>query len=311
MLAVERQPRRREVVAALRIAEEMLGAIRDPGHRLTQAHGGDGGQRIFAIAKQLGAEAAADIGRHHVELLPRQMENTGQHIAHGVRALARQSQRQAVIRWIVLGDDAARVEIIGRQPLIDQRQRHDFGGLRESAGGGRLIAECDVEGDIAAVLRPNQRHARLQRRADADHMRPRLPIDRDRLGGVLGALERVGDHEGNGIADVAHLITREDRIGRHVERGVRKRDRARQQAEIGRVGAGEHKAHPRHCPRFRHINVKPCMGVRRAQHHRMQRATRRGIGDIAPAAAQQRVVLLAYDRLADAELQRLHAIAPI
>ena len=196
------------------------------------------------------------------------------------------------------------------QALIDQRQRHDFRRLREGARGRRLVAERDVEGDIAAVLRPNPRRVRLQRRGDADDMRPRLPIDRDRLGGVLGAIERIGDHKGNRIADVAHLVARQDRIGRHVDRGVRKRHSARQRPEIGGVGAGEHEPHARHRPRFRRIDAKRCMGVRRAQHYRMQRAARRGIGDVAAAPAQQRVVLLAHDRLADAELQRLHAIAP-
>ena len=306
MLAVERQPRRRKVVAALRIAEEMLGAIRDPRHRLAQAHGGDGGERIFAIAEQLGAEAAADIGRHHAQLPLRHMENVGQHVADGVRALARQGQRQAVVRRIVFGDDAAGVEVIGRQALIDQRQRHDFRRLREGARGRRLVAERDVEGDIAAVLRPNPRRVRLQRRGDADDMRPRLPIDRDRLGGVLGAIKRIGDHKGNRVADVAHLVARQDRIGRHIDRGVRKRHSARQRPEIGGVGASEHEPHARHRPRFRRIDAKTRMGVRRAQHHRVQRAAHRSIGDIAAAPAQQRVVLLAHDRLADAELQRLH-----
>ena len=39
----------------------MLGAIGRPAHRLAQALGRDREQRIFAVGKQLGAEAPADI----------------------------------------------------------------------------------------------------------------------------------------------------------------------------------------------------------------------------------------------------------
>jgi hypothetical protein len=52
------------------------------------------------------------------------------------------------------------------------------------------------------------------------------------------------------------------------------------------------------------------MRMGRAQHHCIQRPAWRRVGDIAPAAAQQRIVLLAHDRLADAEFDRPHRISP-
>jgi hypothetical protein len=48
------------------------------------------------------------------------------------------------------------------------------------------------------------------------------------------------------------------------------------------------------------------MGVRRAQHHRVEAPRRRMIGDVTSGAAQERVVLFAGDRLTDAEFGRWH-----
>ena len=46
---VERHFGGRHVVAALRVADEMLGAVADPGDRFAEAPGGLQHQRIFAV----------------------------------------------------------------------------------------------------------------------------------------------------------------------------------------------------------------------------------------------------------------------
>ena len=100
-LVVERQPRGRDVVAAVAVAEEMLGAVGDPFHRLAQLLGRDRGQRIFAIGKQLGAEAAADIGRDHAHLVGRQLQHlAADDVADDVAALAAERERVARRRRI-------------------------------------------------------------------------------------------------------------------------------------------------------------------------------------------------------------------
>ena len=50
-LAVRREChfRGRDIVAALCVAEEMIGAVRDPLHTLLQLTRGESGERIFAI----------------------------------------------------------------------------------------------------------------------------------------------------------------------------------------------------------------------------------------------------------------------
>ena len=50
-----------EIVAALRVAQEMLGAVGHPLDRRAGRLGGQQKQRIFAIHHRLGAEAAADV----------------------------------------------------------------------------------------------------------------------------------------------------------------------------------------------------------------------------------------------------------
>src|SRR5262249_56992991 len=51
-------------------------------------------------------------------------------------------------------------------------------------------------------------------------------------------------------------------------------------------------------------------GVRRAQHHGMEAPWRSMVGDVAAGAAEEGIVFLAGDRLADAEFQKRHGSFP-
>ena len=42
--------------------------------------------------------------------------------------------------------------------------------------------------------------------ASADHRRQRRPFDLDRLDRIARLIDGVGDHEGHGVADMAHLV---------------------------------------------------------------------------------------------------------
>ncbi len=198
------------------VAEEMLGALGHPLHRFTQPFGGDRGKRVFAIGKQFGAEAAADIGGDHAHLLRRQLHHlAGNDVADDVAALA--AERERVALAVIFGDDAARIHVIGDQPLVDHAELDGAGGLREGGFGLAGVAGFDLEGDVAGLIGPDSRRFRRQCGGSADHMRQRLPIDRDRFGGVLRLRQRVGDHEGDGVADVAYLVARQDRIMRDLD----------------------------------------------------------------------------------------------
>ncbi len=60
-----------DVVAALRVGQERLAALRRPFHRAAELARGVAGQHVLGIQEQLHAEAAADIRRDDAELLRR------------------------------------------------------------------------------------------------------------------------------------------------------------------------------------------------------------------------------------------------
>ena len=142
-------------------------------------------------------------------------------------------------------------------------------------------------------------------------MRAGLPFDRDRLGGVLGPVERIGHHERDGVADVANLIPGEQRIGWRSDGGIRQRRLARQRTELGNILGSENKPHTRlRAGGVRVRDAEARMRVRRAHHDRVQHVGGRVVGDVTPRTAQQRVVLLAQDWLAETEFNGLHGGSP-
>src|SRR5205085_1183225 len=77
--------------------------------------------------------------------------------------------------------------------------------------------------------------------------------------------------------------------------------------ERGGVGACEHERNARHRARPGDVgDAETRMRMWGAQHDRVQAARRCVIGDVAPGAAQERVVLLAPDRLTGAEFGSGH-----
>ena len=153
-LLVDRQPRGGDIVAAVAVAEEMLGAIANPFDRAAQPFSRNRGQRIFAIRKQLGAEAAADVRRDHPHLFGRQLHHrAADDVADDMAALA--AERERIALAVVFGDHAAGIEIIGHQPLIDDRQFDNTRGLGESLLGGARVANLGLEREIVRPLCPD------------------------------------------------------------------------------------------------------------------------------------------------------------
>ncbi len=113
----QRHPRRGDVVAALRVAHEMIGAVGGPFDRAAQPARGDRDQRIFAIGKQLGAESAADIRADHPHLFERDFQDhSGNDLAQPMAALAADRQRQMIALGVVFTDRRPRLHEIGNDP---------------------------------------------------------------------------------------------------------------------------------------------------------------------------------------------------
>ena len=158
------------------------------------------------------------------------------------------AERERITLAVVFGDDAAGVEIIGHQPLIDDGELDRARGLREGGFSLARVARFGFEGEIAGPVGPYLRRAACERGHGADDMRQRLPIDRDGFGGVFGGGNRIGNHEGDGVADVAHLVAGQDRIIRDRNIDIGNGAEARQGLQLGDIGRGQHQAHTRHRP---------------------------------------------------------------
>ena len=100
-------------------------------------------------------------------------------------------------------------------------RRVDLGGV------AIVIVERDVVGDVVVELR----RAGLGRFLGIGHRRQRIDIEFDGFGGVARLRQRLGDHEGHGIADIAHLVGHQRRaVGLQQRRAV---------AVLQRQAAGE------------------------------------------------------------------------
>ena len=133
---------------------------------------------------------------------------------------------------VVFGDRGARLHEVGDDARIDDRYFGDRMRLGKGGLGRLLVADRHVEQHVAGLVGPDLRRARLDGVDEADHGRQRRPFDLDRLDRVAGLVDGIGDHEGDGVADMAHLVLGEDRVWRAGERIDFQVEQARQVAEI-------------------------------------------------------------------------------
>ena len=173
----QRHLRGRDVVAALRVAHEVIGAIGGPFDGLAQLSRGDRDQRIFAIGKQLGAETAADVGTDHPHLFHRHLQHhAAQDFAQAMAALAADRQRQMIALGVVFGDRGARLHEVGDDARIDDRYFGDRMRFRKGGIGCLLVADRHVEQHVAGMVGPDLRRALLHGIDEADHGGQRRPV---------------------------------------------------------------------------------------------------------------------------------------
>ncbi len=307
-LLVHRHLGDRDVVAPLAVDKEMLGALADPFDRPADAPGGERRQRVLVIDERLGAEAAADVRGDHPDLADRHAEDIGDVVAHAVAALGAEGEREAAALRVVLGDDAARLHVVGDDPVVDDLHPRYPRRAGEGGVGRRLVAAVDLEGDVGREFGPDRRRAVGKRRLHVGDDRQRLVVDRDRVRRGLRRLDVIGDDEGDRIADVADGIPAKQRPVGHLRPGavdLAHARLARQRADPVEVGVGHDEVHARHRARLVETGeADPRVRHRRAQHDRAQRARRREIVGVVAGAGHQRLVLEPAHRRAHAELGR-------
>ena len=169
-----RDLRRHVVVARERGRGEVLDAVLDPFHRLAGDDRGDRRADIAGIGADLVAEAAADVGRDHVDLVLRQLGDQRHHGADDVRRLEGAPDRQLAPDLVEGADALAGLQrrrmgaVIGDH-LLDRHLRLAEGGV-----GQILVADRPFE-DVVVVLARPVRAGGLAGEVLAQHRRVRRP----------------------------------------------------------------------------------------------------------------------------------------
>ena len=144
--------------------------------------------------------------------------------------------------------------------------------------------------------------------------RQRLVVDLDQLGGVAGLRQRLGDDEGDAVADVADAVGDEQRLEGAV--ALRRAEILRHQrrgdgAELvgDDVGAGQHQQHAGRGLGLGDVELlDPGVGVRRQHVDAVGHAGQHDVVDVAALPGQEALVLDPAHRLSDPELG--HVLTP-
>ena len=156
-----------EVIAAVRVGQERFGAIAGPFHGPSDLLGGPQRHHLFRIDEDLGAEAAADVGRDHAQLvLGRDVVERRQHETRDMRVLRGRIESEVLFRGVVIRDCRARLHRVRHQAVVGDVERDDIGGRFERRVGGGFVADGPVVDHVARRFRMQLRRARLDRGLD-------------------------------------------------------------------------------------------------------------------------------------------------
>ena len=142
---------------------------------------------------------------------------------------------------IVPADRSARLQRRDHDAVVHQLQFDDMYRAGDRGARSGLIALLEAIGQVVRRLLPYLRRGRQQGGGRIDHRWQRLPFHRDTLCCVTRRCTRLGDHERHRVADMARPFRRQCKTRRHDHRrDTCDGDRARQRAELGEIGGGEH-----------------------------------------------------------------------
>ena len=296
-----------EMVTAVRVAQERLGAIGHPLHRPADLLRRPDADRLLGIDEDLRAETAADIRRDHPQLvLGCDADEGRQHQPGHMRVLAGGIERERLGAAVIVADCGARLHRVGDQPVVDDVELGHVLGAGKGRVSRRLVAQMPVIHDIVGGDVVHHRGALLRRRHHVDHRRQHRVVDHDRLGRVAGLRIGLGDHHRHMVADVADLALGQRRMatGAH-RRAVLVVDHPAADQPADLVGheiiAGENREHAgRRLGRGRVDAIEGGVGMRRAHEHRIGLAGLVDVVGVPALAGDEAEVFFAADWGADA-----------
>ena len=280
---------------------------RRPLDRHARALRGPEADDLFGVDVDLGAEAAADIGRDDPQLvLGRDVVERAHHQPRDMRVLRRRPAGVVVLGRVVVAERGARLHRVRHQAVVVDVDLGDVRGLGEGLVGRGLVADLPVEDQVAGCLGMKLRRAFLQGVGRMDDRRQLLIGDFDGLGGVARLGLGLGDDHRERLADIAHDVGGERRIGAHLHRrAVLGGDRPAADQVADAVAlqllAVQDRDDARHALRRAGVEPgDPGMRVRRAHEGRILHAGDAHIVHIAAAAGDEPPVFLAQNLCADA-----------
>ena len=315
---IEREAHAALLIAAVAVRQERLAALGGPLDRPADPLRRPQHQRVLGIERVLAAETAAHIGRPLHDLLRRHVEHAlGEVAAVRVDVLRRADQLVGVRPGVVAANRAARLHGRRRYALVVDRDLDHVRGAGERRVDGITVARLELDQGVAAMLRPDQLGASLERLLRRQAGRLFDVVDHDGLGGVGRLHAALRHHQRHCIADEARPPDAQPRAHRRVRRGTveplggRPRGNAAEAVRLP-VAARQDRDHARHLERVRRVDLGKggvCMG--RANDHRVRHAGQHDVVDVAARAGQEAPVLEASHRLTDPELlvQLVKAVA--
>ncbi len=282
------------------VADKSLAAVGRPLDVAVELFGRPGQAHVFGIQIDLGAEAAADVGRNHTHLVLGQAHHKRrQQQALDVRVLVGDIEHVFIGRAAVRADHRARLHGVGNQAVVGQVQLGHMGSGGEDCIHLALVADGPF---VAMVVGSGFMQGRcLGGIGDADHGAQHLVIHLDQLGGVFRLLQRFGHHHGDMVAHITHLALGQDGVRRLFHRvAVCRGDQPAARQAVDLVG--------RHILADKHVEytgcglggggvdaVDPGVGVRGPDEHRVALVGQRDVIGVLPATGEKAVVFLAAD----------------
>ena len=190
-------------------------------------------------------------------------------------------------------------------PLGAKALAPDIGGVLECGGG---IAAHGVERDreIGALVLEQQRHVSRRGVAIGDR-RQRLDVDLDQAQRIFGDPGGIGEHEGEDLADIAHLAFGDHRLPERLEIRQWLQPHGNARHAVADILGRDHAVHAGKRAGSGIVDrADAAMGDGAAQERRVQHVLAREIVDILSAAAEEAEIFEAFDRAADERVDRSH-----